>query len=190
MGLSHWKVRKKKGWSLTSEAKTYFWSFSWRNTSMSERRTAWTSAEEETQQWSITTQPTSEQISCNNTVLGSSRAGFANPGSKINLPVARRSKGSSWRCQIRLALNQLCIKQDTSAPRHPAGFSLTHWSRAAPLQPHAHYQLRHGHNSESQRHLFNRSSVFSNNQYFSPEAKYLRRKFWVLWFSWWVVCRV
>lgn len=37
-------TQKSKGWNLTSEAKTYFWSFSWRNTSMSERRTAWTSA--------------------------------------------------------------------------------------------------------------------------------------------------
>lgn len=156
---------------------------------MSERRTAWTSAKEEARHCSITTQLIPEKI-CNNNSNGEQQGWFCKSWSKINLPAGRRSKGGSWRCQIRLALNQLCMKQDTSAPGHPAGFALTHGSSSAPLLPHSHYQLRHRHNSESQKHLFNRSSVFSNNQYFSPQAKYLHRKFWILWFSWWVVCRV
>lgn len=134
-------------------------------------------------QYNHTTHPRTDVILAITPALGSSRASSANPGSRINLPVSRRSKSSSWRCQDRLALNQLCIKQDTSAPGHPAGFALIHQSTGAPLQPNAHYQLRHGHNSKSQRHLFNRSPVFSDNQYFSPQAKYLHRKFWVLWFS-------
>lgn len=105
--------------------------------------------------------------------LGSVRAGFGSACS------AARSAG--WQA---LLLDRPCCCATPSCPRKHAGPS-PRWEGSSPATSFLTGRTRC--NSKSEWRLLSRSAVFSDNQYFSPWAKYLHRKIGVLWFSWWVV---